>query len=176
MEKPGTLFLFQIDHLSGEEVGCLVEQLYGWGAKNVNVISTLTKKNRPGYLILVDAGCMDTAGLPEKMARLFGTCGCHRFETNHLCLSTDCRKVSLTVRCGDRLLDEELEVKVIGEQDSPLSKRPEYDSLMNLCRRLEHALGFTISLPKLRRSVEAGLKSGDPLEIQLDPRERNDSL
>ena len=31
MERPGALFLFQIDHLSGEEVGYLVEQLYGWG-------------------------------------------------------------------------------------------------------------------------------------------------
>ena len=88
MEKPGTLFLFQIDHLSGEEVGYLVEQLYGWGAKNVNVISTLTKKNRPGHLVLVDPGRMDTEGLPDKMARMFGTCGCHRFETSHLCLGT----------------------------------------------------------------------------------------
>ena len=174
MEKPGTLFLFQIDHLSGEEVGYLVEQLYGWGAKNVNVISTLTKKNRPGHLVLVDPGRMDTEGLPEKMARMFGTCGCHRFETSHLCLCTGCQTVSLTVRCGERLLDEELEIKVIGERDSPLSRRPEYDGLVSLCRRLEQALGLPVSLPKLRRSVETGLENGDPLEIHLDPEEGSD--
>ena len=174
MEKPGTLFLFQIDHLSGEEVGYLVEQLYGWGAKNVNVISTLTKKNRPGHLVLVDPGRMDTEGLPDKMARMFGTCGCHRFETSHLCLGTDCQKVSLTVRCGERLFDEQLEVKVIGKQDSPVSRRPEYDDLVKLCRRLEQALGFPISLPRLRRSVETALEHGEPLEIHLDPEEGSD--
>jgi uncharacterized protein (DUF111 family) len=176
MEKRGTLFLFQIDHLSGEEVGCLVEQLYDWGAKNVNVISTLTKKNRPGHLILVDAGCMDTEELPEKMARLFGTCGCHRFDTSHLCLGTACKKVSIRVRCGDRLLDEELEVKVIGEKEKHLSKRPEYDGLVKLCRSLEQSLGFAISLPQLRRSVEKGLQDGDSLEIHLDPEEGSDRL
>ena len=169
MEKPGALFLFQIDHLSGEEVGYLVEQLYRWGAKNVNVISTLTKKNRPGHLVLVDPGRMDTVGLPEKMARLFGTCGCHRFETSHVCLGTDSQKVLVTVRCGKGLLHEELEVKVIGERDSPVSRRPEYDGLVNLCRRLEQALGFPISLPRLRRSVETGLENGEPIAIYLDP-------
>ena len=171
MEKPGTLFLFQIDHLSGEEVGCLVEQLYIWGAENVNVISTLTKKNRPGHLVLVDSGGMDAEGLPAKMATLFGTCGCHRLETSHLYLGTDCHKVSITVRCGDRILDEELEVKVIEGQDRTLSKRPEYEGLVNLGRRLEGTLGLTISLPGLRRSVEEGLRNGEPLEILLDPGE-----
>jgi hypothetical protein len=174
MENPGALFLFQIDHLSGEEVGCLVEQLYGWGAKNVNVISTVTKKGRPGHLILVDAGRMDTAGLPERMARMFGTCGYHRFETSHVFLGSDGQKVSLKVRCGERLLDEELEIKVIGDQGRPLARRPEYDGLVNLCRRLEQALGVTVSLPGLRRSVETGLRNEGPLEIHLDPGEGSD--
>jgi hypothetical protein len=169
MEHPGTLFLFQIDHLSGEEVGHLVEQLYGWGAKNVNVISTLTKKNRPGHLILVDVGRMDQEALPEKMASMFGTSGCHRFDTHHVCLGTDRQKVSVTVRCGERRLDEELEVKLIGEPARPLARRPEYDGLVHLCRRIEEAFGFTISLPRLRRSVETGLNEGDSLEIRLNP-------
>lgn len=176
MEKPGVLFLFQVDHLSGEEVGYLMKELYGWGAENVNVLSTLTKKNRPGYVILVDPGGMDIEGLVEKMARSFGISGCHRMETKHFYLRTECHSVPLTVCFGERCLDEEVEVKVIGAHQKPLFRRLEYDSLMTLCPRLEKALGISLSLLRIKRSLEARLKKEDSLELHFSARERSDGL
>ena len=52
--KEGILLLVQTDHLDGETLGNLIGRFYDEGAKNVQVISSLTKKNRPGHLILID--------------------------------------------------------------------------------------------------------------------------
>ncbi|MBU2548382.1 MAG: DUF111 family protein [Proteobacteria bacterium] len=174
MEKKRALFLFQIDHLSGEEVGYMVNQLYGWGAKNVNVIATLTKKNRPGHLILVDTGCMDKEGLLEKMARCFGTCGCHRIDTTHLYLGTRSQSISLAVRSGERLFHEEVEIKIIEDQNGVLSRRLEYESLVSLCERLEKTLGFDIPFSRLRRRLEKGVGEGDCMEISVTLEEGRD--
>ena len=35
-------------------MGSVIEYLYDAGACNVQVIPTITKKNRPGYLFLID--------------------------------------------------------------------------------------------------------------------------
>jgi uncharacterized protein (DUF111 family) len=167
MEKPGTLFLFQIDHLSGEEVGFLVDTLYEWGASNVNVISSLTKKNRPGHLILVDPGRLDGERLPNEMASLFGTCGYHRLETVHFHLATQSQRTSLRMRCGDRVLREEIRIKAIEGPTEPLSRRAEHDSLVSLCTRVQQEWGVKLSLPKVRRWIEEKLREGAPLELEL---------
>ena len=77
---------------------------------------------------------------------------------------------------ASRIAKEGLIVSFIGEQDRPLSRRPEYDGLVNLRRRLEQALGFTISLHRLRRSVERGLNDEDSLEIHMNPEQGSDRV
>ena len=43
--KEAVLFLVQVDHLSGEILGDVVDSFYAAGAKNVQIISSITKKN-----------------------------------------------------------------------------------------------------------------------------------
>ena len=52
--KEGLLILVQIDHLNGEILGSIIEDFYHAGAKNVQIVSTITKKNRPACMIFID--------------------------------------------------------------------------------------------------------------------------
>lgn len=53
--KNGLVFMVQVDHLTGECVGQAIDHLYGAGAANVQVVSAITKKNRPSYMFLLTA-------------------------------------------------------------------------------------------------------------------------
>ncbi len=54
MEKEGLILVVATDSLSGEELGYAINGLQEVGAYNVNLIPTITKKNRPGQLMIVD--------------------------------------------------------------------------------------------------------------------------
>ena len=83
MKRKSQLFLFQADHLSGEEIGYLIDQVHIWGAKNAHAIPTVTKKGRPGYILLVDLGDRQKTTLIKRMAIEFGLFGCHQIQTVH---------------------------------------------------------------------------------------------
>ena len=48
------LLLVQIDDAPGELLGDVVRTLGEMGAKNVQLLSSLAKKGRPGYVLLID--------------------------------------------------------------------------------------------------------------------------
>ena len=52
--KDGQVFMVQVDHLSGEQIGQSIGRFYAVGASNVQVISAITKKNRPSYVFFID--------------------------------------------------------------------------------------------------------------------------
>lgn len=55
-----------IDDVSGEVLGYLLEKLYEEGALDVQIMPTITKKNRPGYMIFV----LCNQGREDKLARI----------------------------------------------------------------------------------------------------------
>ena len=57
--KEGIFFTVQVDHLNGEIMGSIFDMFYSTGALNVQCLQTITKKNRPGNIFLIDV-------LPEK--------------------------------------------------------------------------------------------------------------
>ena len=81
--KTGLLFVIQVDHLSGEIIGDLIESFYSAGAKNVQVISTITKKNRPAYMIVVDGNEASADEIERVIVEECGSSGWHRISTKH---------------------------------------------------------------------------------------------
>ncbi|MDR1732092.1 MAG: LarC family nickel insertion protein [Synergistaceae bacterium] len=81
--KEGCLFLVQTDHLSGEDIGVAIGILYESGARNVQVIPTITKKNRPAYIFLIDASQAETENLEEAIVRELSVTGWHRLNSDH---------------------------------------------------------------------------------------------
>ncbi len=166
MGEKGCLYLLKFDHLSGEEVGYLVEMLYDRGVHDVQVVPSMTKKNRPSYLVLVEAGMFDEGML--ALARQFGISGCHRVETVHLFDRATYQMLPFTLRCKGRSLKADLRIKVTDNPSALQSRRPEYDDLVDLCNRIRNTLGVEPGLPGLRRLIEARLIAGEPYIVDLD--------
>jgi uncharacterized protein (DUF111 family) len=77
------LLLVQIDDRSGEELHQGLEGLMDLGVRNYQVLSSLTKKGRPGFVLLLD---LDSDVEDEIMSHLgaeLGAWGYHRLESVH---------------------------------------------------------------------------------------------
>ncbi len=76
-----------LDDVSGEVLGYALERLYEEGALDVQIVSTVTKKNRPGYVLV--AICRQ--GDEERLARILmeetGTLGIRVSRAQRLCIN-----------------------------------------------------------------------------------------
>lgn len=55
-KREALLYVVQVDHLTGESVGQSIDLFYAAGASNVQVVSAVTKKNRPSYMFFMADG------------------------------------------------------------------------------------------------------------------------
>lgn len=78
--KEGLLFLVQDDHLSGELLGSAIEYLYAVGARNVQRVPSVTKKNRPGQAIFIDAPVNLAQGIERLIVEELASTGWHRIK------------------------------------------------------------------------------------------------
>ena len=135
MEKEGILLITQIDHLTGEDISWALEALDVPGIRNRNLIPTLTKKGRVGYLLILDVEPEAEAGMGRLLFETFGTHGHHRIQTQHVYQETVIKEVSLIVQREERSLCEKVRLKRKTEQESG----PYYmegDDLFSLQRRI----------------------------------------
>lgn len=165
MEKSGRLLLFHFDHLSGEETGALIEMLQEWGASDVQIIPTVTKKNRPGHLALVDVTASDESRIAGELARQFGISGYHRLQTDHCHQAVALERADLTVRCGARELKFVIGCKRLLAEGAALPPRVEFDDLREVVRSVGHEFGSKISIRGLQGRIEALLAAGEPLVL-----------
>lgn len=163
--KKGLLFLVQIDHLSGEILGDVIDSFYCAGAKNVQVISTITKKNRPGSIILIDGTEKAASAIEAVIVEECGSSGWHRIESCHR--HTEVFYLQKTIHI--RLPEEELFFQAKGKQiaDDRRGIRPEYDSCVKLRQELA-ARGKHISLRRLHLLLtNAFLQDTEEAELKI---------
>jgi uncharacterized protein (DUF111 family) len=153
--------------LSGEETGALIEMLQEWGASDVQLIPTVTKKNRPGHIALVDVTASDESRIVEGLAGQFGISGCHRLETTHCHQAVNSNRAELTVRCGARELKVLIGCKRLLAEGAAFPPRVEFDDLREVARRVHQEFGSNISIRGLRGRIEALLAAGEPLVLDL---------
>jgi pyridinium-3,5-bisthiocarboxylic acid mononucleotide nickel chelatase len=166
--KNAQLVLFQIDHLCGEEIGFLIDRLYAWGAHNAHAIPTVTKKGRPGYIILVDIGDQKEITLAEALAMEFGLFGYHRIQTVHWHQTSITRQRNLKVRYRDREITLKIHAKICGPEEAPFYARLEHDDLVAVQGRVWDVLGLRIPFPELRQRLNV-LAKGEKLVLDLTP-------
>lgn len=149
-EKNGIVLLAQVDHVSGEILGSAIEELYQAGAYNVQVVSTVTKKNRPGHLFVVDCG-EETCGAVESVLLLeLGIAGWHRIPTGHRHVATriDVHAISFQTPSGM----VELPARVKRAKWYPLCIRPEHSSCVEIRDALRQRNVF-LSLERIRTEI-----------------------
>lgn len=133
-EKKGIILLAQEDHLDGEIVGSAIEELYRAGAYNVQVIATVTKKNRPGHLFVVDCGEGECGEVEQVLLRELGVTGWHKLETGHRHVGTEIRVYPVTFETPHGPALFQVKVKAVKHQTGGL--RPEHSSCVEIREEL----------------------------------------
>ena len=160
--------MVQLDHLSGEDAGWALEALDYPGIRNRNIIPTLTKKGRMGYLLLLDIDPEAEADVGDYLLTSFTTHGYHCFETRHVHRHTKLRTVDVVVAKEDRQLTAQVRLKHDeGNEHGPYFA--ESDDLFALHRRIKDELGCNVFPREIRSRIEimAADKFGEKLYLNL---------
>ena len=157
--KKRWLIVAQVDHMSGESAGTAIEPLYAAGARNVQVISSVTKKNRPGLVFMIDCSdeCIDS--VESCMVRELGVTGWHRLQTEHCYISVSTESKTMEILAGEHRFPF-CAVRKISSADSSYV-RPENDSCAELRQLLREKCGLEVSLELVRQKISYAFLSGE---------------
>lgn len=167
MEKKARLILAQIDHLSGEMLGLAIDRLMGYGAHNVQIIPTITKKNRPGNLLIVDAEPEHEETIAGFLVKELQVTGYHRIETSHVFQRVGFVTRQVRVCRNHKSTVFSCETKVVGEPSEFLSAAVEHDALVNAQRIIERDLECVITLHELKALIESRLNRTEDIVLEL---------
>lgn len=168
MEKEARLIFAQIDHVSGEVTGFAIEKIMELGARNVQLIPTITKKNRPGNIMIIDTDNGHEKEIERFLASELKVSGYHRIATSHIFHAVTYKEKDIILRAGGKSKTYRCRVKCIGDVMEPLSLDIEHDFLVEMQRTLKEDFGLCISLYEIRTLIESRLKaSGDEISIEL---------
>ena len=120
--KEWKILLVQTDSLTGELLGAAIAELYRAGASNVQVIATVTKKNRPGHLVTIDVRPDRLAAVEQAVIDSLGVSGWQCLDSTHRHLATEQvrREADIHIR------DYSFTAEVLGKQiDRQPQIRPE---------------------------------------------------
>lgn len=149
-EKEGIVLLAQVDHVSGEILGTAIEDLYEAGAYNVQVIATVTKKNRPGHLFVVDCGKQECPDVEAVLLRELGITGWHRIKTGHRHVGTRVEVYSVIFATPSGPKQYPVQVKRVKHYAHSI--RPEHASCLQIRQALKRENVF-LSLEMIRTEI-----------------------
>jgi pyridinium-3,5-bisthiocarboxylic acid mononucleotide nickel chelatase len=142
-----------VDDVTGEVLGHLIEKLMQAGALDVSVIPALMKKGRPGFVIRAIARALETELLAKIMIRETGSLGVRVFPSIHrLVAEREERQLSVEI-CG-RIYSAG--VKVSRMDGELLGIKPEYDDCKRIAEETNQPLRMVI-----KKVEEAGWQAAD---------------
>lgn len=166
------LLLAQIDDAPGELLGRVLEQLSELGAKNVQLLSNIGKKGRPGHTLLVDIASDQEWEAAVLLAGELGLWGYRVLQSDHRHFDIRRHTLELEVRLGERVRRFPLRVKRIFTNGTFLRAKAEHDDLARICTGLAQD-GDSTYLAVLKARVESTLGAAEPgarLTVELEPR------
>ncbi len=94
--------LVQVDDRSGETVGHALEELVGMGVRNVQLLSSHTKKGRPGMVLLLDLDGELETPVAAYLAAELGAWGYHVLAATHRHFDVTLVERRVTAVCGEQ--------------------------------------------------------------------------
>lgn len=164
------LLMAQVDDVPGELMGEFIVRAEALGARNVQVVPSLTKKNRPAYLVYLDV----PAALESAAGRLLGAeLGCWGYRViaaEHRHFDIARHTLALTVHRGGVTRMAAMRIKTIADGGERLRVKAEHDDLAAVCAALR-AEGVELPLAVLKTGVESRLVQSvtlpDAIELHL---------
>lgn len=134
-----------LDDVSGEIIGYTINRLLEKGAKDVSVVPTITKKNRPGHILRVIVSKEDVEPLARILMEETGTLGVRVVPYNRFVLSRQIVHIEVNVD-GIR---EKVAVKITRDQDGKIIQiKPEYEDAKRIASKTNKSLRKILNLIK----------------------------
>jgi len=135
-----TMLETNIDDIDGEILGDLINELYNLGAKDVNVLTSLTKKNRVGFIIRVIA---DNNSFQSILESLFnaGTLGVRVEEIERHTLPRSI--ISFQVNIKGQIFN--VRAKIARYNDNIINIKAEHDDI----KHIANVTGLSLKLVKI---------------------------
>ena len=142
-----------LDDVTGETVGHVMDRLLIEGARDVSIIPMFTKKNRPGHILKVIAD----KGNAERLSRLLieetGSLGVRMYLCERRILARELIPIEIEIDG----LKEQVRVKVARDRkDKIVQIKPEYDDVKRIAERTSKPLRKVVDIveSKARRVLK----------------------
>lgn len=169
-ESSGLLLLAQVDDASGELLGEVMQRLGAVGAKNVQLLSSLAKKGRPGHVLMIDIPAQQESEVAALLAGELGIWGYRVMHSDHKHFDIERHDTSLEIDLGGAIRTFPMRVKRILIEGQFLRVKAEHDDLSRICAALR-VEGTRVSLATVKSLVENAVGTAPPLDsirISLD--------
>lgn len=154
------IIIAQVDHSSGEVIGHSIQRLFRIGARNVQVLQSITKKNRPGYMLFIDAQEEVVEEIAVFLGVELGIWGYHILESNHVHFDVSFQEKTIILAHKHHTEEFTIKIKYIRNRDKLLRVKVDHDHLVQMQERLE-GWGAFCSIDALRALIESRLSDGE---------------
>lgn len=156
------LMMAQVDDVPGKLLGDFMRRVEELGARNVQIVPSITKKGRPGYLAYIDVAAKHEMEVGLLLGAELGTWGYRILAAEHKHFNIARLSTALTVSIGGTDTAFELRVKTISNDERRLRVKAEHDDLVGICQALRER-GHDLPLAMLKAAVETYLYTADDL-------------
>jgi len=170
MAGPVLLLMVQVDDAPGELLGEILRQLAEMGAKNVQLLSSLAKKGRPGYVLMIDILADQETEVAALLAGELGVWGYRVLHSDHKHFGIERHDTVLEIAAGDSVESFPIRLKRILNDGQFLRVKAEHDEMSGICAALR-AKGYSVRIAVLKAWVETAVGSaipGDKVRVTLD--------
>ena len=134
-----------LDNVTGELMGHIFKVLLKYGAKDVSIIPTITKKNRPGHLLRVIAKPEDCDIISEVIIRETGTLGVRIIPYVHRNI-TSRKIIPVQLDINGKTVEIRIKIGTIGNEI--ISIKPEYEDVLKVSDERELPLKDVMAAAK----------------------------
>lgn len=165
--KSSLLVLAEVDHACGDIIASVVDDLCERGVRNVNLVSSLTKKGRPGYLLFIDLPNDLLDDVIRVLASELGVLGVRVLHAEHRHVSVVEEVARFTLEMRDGPLAIMVPYKSVTAGNHPPTVHVEHDFCVRLQRELRDEHDVHIPLRALKSSLEAALGERDGTTMRV---------
>ncbi|HEY7757162.1 MAG TPA: nickel pincer cofactor biosynthesis protein LarC [Nitrososphaeraceae archaeon] len=122
-------FETNVDDVTGEIIGNMIDVLYANNAKDVTVLNGISKKNRPSFVVKVLADKSSRDALIQILLNETGSLGCRVSEVNRI--TTSRSFITLPIAIENRKFEVKVKISKNGN-GSIKSVKPEYEDIKNI--------------------------------------------
>jgi uncharacterized protein (DUF111 family) len=155
------LIFAQVDSVSGDSMAYAMTSLYDAGAHNVNLVPSLTKKGRPGYLLIIDTSIKAQSKIEDILVAELGLLGWRLLASQHVSLEVEVAETDLVLEVLGKSLALKVPTKRGRTSDGRTLESIDYQYCVEVKRRLWEELNTEITLRELRTLLWSAVIRGE---------------